>query len=119
MFSKACGTTGDDIRSLLVLSAFERCVLWRWFWSAPVVETLTALLAVPSGHDHALEQGWRGEAAFLELVEHDVRDVVGGVESDKIEECEWTHRVAAAEFHRQSDIGDRANSFFVSANRVE
>src|SRR5689334_8118347 len=41
-----------------------------------IVESFARLSAVPAGQHQALQQRGRGKAALLELVVHDVRDVV-------------------------------------------
>ena len=61
-----------------------------------VVEALAALAAVEPRLDHPLQQRRRREALLAELVEHDVRDVVGRVEPHEVQQRERPHRMAAA-----------------------
>src|SRR6266850_628668 len=86
---------------------------------APVVEAAAGLAAVPPRQHHALEQRWRREARLLELVEHDLRDVVGGVEPDVVAEQQGAHRVAAAELHRVVDVVAAREPLLVDAHRVQ
>src|SRR5438067_11039965 len=80
-----------------------------------VVEAAARLAPVESGLDHSLEERRRGEAALAELVEHDLGDVVGRVESDEVEERERPHRVAAPQFHTVVYVNDTAYALFERA----
>src|SRR6202035_3926855 len=62
-----------------------------------LVESAPALPAQAAGEDHLLQERRRREALLAVLLEHDVGDVVGGVQADEVEEGEGAHRVAAAE----------------------
>src|SRR5580704_7291084 len=96
--------------------------LWTVMCSNPlfiVVESLAALAAVASGEHHALEQRRRRHDWILELVEHDLGNVIRGVEADEVEEFERTHRVPATELHALVDILFTGEPALVAANRVE
>src|SRR5688572_14470654 len=84
-----------------------------------VVETPAALLTQPPGLHHLLEQRRRGEALLSVLLEHDVGDVIGGVQAHEIEQRERPHGVAASELHPLVDVLDRADAFLVGADGVE
>src|SRR5215472_16527578 len=81
-----------------------------------VIKAATGFSAVPAGEDYALEQRRRGETLFLELVEHDLGDVIGSVQADEIEERERAHWIGAAELHGIINVHNRADSFFERAN---
>src|SRR5215472_8017769 len=51
-----------------------------------IVKSASRLSSMPSREDHALQQGRRGEALLLEFVEHDLGDVIGGVQPHKIQQ---------------------------------
>src|SRR5216683_7512738 len=84
-----------------------------------VVEAFTAFASVPAGHHHAFQKSGRGEAPLLEFLEHDLTDVVGGVEADEIEQGEGTHGISAAQLHGVVDIGNRAHAFFIGADGIQ
>src|SRR5262245_17929404 len=88
------GPTGGMVAGYLGIALFS------WV----VVETLAGLPAKVPRHHHALEEGWRGEARFPELVEHHLGDEQRRVQSDQVEERERPHRVAAPELHRLVDV---------------
>ncbi len=48
-----------------------------------------------------------------------MRDVVGRVEADEIEQRERPHGIAAAELHSVVDVLDRSHTLFVGADSVE
>src|SRR5262245_52676454 len=50
--------------------------------SGILVESFSALPSQPSRQHHAFQQRRRGVRGLAELLEHDVGDVVGGVEAD-------------------------------------
>src|SRR5712692_8564828 len=75
--------------------------------------------AVPSRQNHALQQRRRREALLLELVEHDVGDVIGGIEPDEVEQGERTHGVAATELHGIINVLNRGGSVLQDADGVE
>src|SRR5216684_4342369 len=56
-----------------------------------IVKPFTSLPSIPAGHHQSLEQRRRSEAVFAELVEHYVRDVVRGIEANKIQQRERAH----------------------------
>src|SRR5208283_3749802 len=51
-----------------------------------IIKPFARLSPVPPRHHHPLQQRRRREPALLELVVHHVRDVVGRVEADEIEQ---------------------------------
>src|SRR5271165_3488665 len=106
----------DELAKRKILHKLPR---HRIFRVGVVVEALPRLAAIPAGQHQALQQRRRGEAALLELVVHDVRDVVRGVEADEVEQRERPHGVAAAQLHRLVDVGDGAHALFIGANGVE
>src|SRR4029077_3764852 len=59
------------------------------------------------------------KAALAEFVEHDIRDVVGSVEADEIEERQWSHGMSATELHGIVDVFDGAHALLERANGVE
>src|SRR5581483_6466374 len=59
------------------------------------------------------------EAALFEFIEHHVGYVVGGVKSNKIQKRERPHGITATKLHGIVDIRNRANTLFVSADRVQ
>src|SRR5205814_7180876 len=69
-----------------------------------VVEALAALPAIHSCQNHALEERRRRVALLAVLGEHDLGDLVGRIQSDEVEQRQWTHGIAAAELHRLVDI---------------
>src|SRR5262249_13647479 len=116
-----------DLRMLQVYSPESSASFAFWLLEVgtrvlrvrPIVEALTRLLTIPSGKDEPAQQCRRGEAALLELVEHHMRDVVGGIEADEVEQRERTHGIAAAKLHGVVDVGDRARALFVGADGIE
>src|SRR5438094_3600600 len=86
---------------------------------AVIVEPLARLAAVEPRQDHPLHEGRGGEAPLAELVEHDVGDVIGGVDADQVEERQGAHGVAAAQLQALVDIGDRADPLLEGADGVE
>src|ERR1044071_5947789 len=60
---------------------------------AVVVKAAPALSAIKPRQHHALQQERRRETLLFKLVEHDVGDVVGRIESDEIEQRERPHRI--------------------------
>src|SRR5262244_3056095 len=84
-----------------------------------VVEAAAALSSVMPRQHHALEQRRGSEVWLLELVEHDVGDVIGGVEPHEVEQGERAHRIAAAQLHGVVDILARRHAGFQHADRVE
>src|SRR5512146_2324815 len=58
-----------------------------------IVEAFARLAPVPARQHHAFEQRRRSKTPLLELLEHYVGYVVGGVEPDKIQQREWPHGV--------------------------
>src|SRR5260370_1019982 len=58
----------------------------------------------------SFREGGRRDPPLFELVVHHVRDVVGRVEADEIEQRERSHRIAAAELHRAVNVLDRAHA---------
>src|SRR5213596_450018 len=69
-----------------------------------VVEALAALPAIHSCQNHALEERRRRVALLAVLGEHDLGDLVGRIQSDEVEQRQWTHGIAAAQLHRLVDI---------------
>src|SRR5688500_19737034 len=68
---------------------------------------------------HSLEKGrWR-IALLAVLVEHDLRDLVGRVEPDKIEKGEGSHRMPGSKLHSLVYVFDRCTTCLQSANRIE
>src|ERR1051325_158425 len=86
---------------------------------APVVEAAARLPAVPARDHHALQERRGREARLLELVEHDLADVVRGVEADVVGEEQRPHRIAAAELHGVVDVVATGEPLLVDADRVE
>src|SRR5579863_2339078 len=84
-----------------------------------VVEALSALATVASGKHHALEQRRCGHRRILELVEHDLRDIIRRVQTDEVEEFEWPHRVAASELHACVDVFFGREPAFEAADRIQ
>src|SRR6202140_1529823 len=84
-----------------------------------VVEAASRFAAVPAGEDHAFKQRRRGEAALAEFVEHDIRNVIGGVETHEIEQRERTHGMPAAKLHGIVDVFNGADALFKGAYGVE
>src|SRR5436309_637182 len=64
-----------------------------------VVEASSALLSKIARLHHTFQEGRRGEASFAELIEHDVGDGVGRVQTHEVEERERSHRMVAAQPH--------------------
>src|SRR5688500_11509824 len=75
-----------------------------------VVKAFAALSSVHPGEHHALEEGRRRVALLAVLLEHDLRDVVGGVEPHEIEQRQRAHRIAAPELHGLVDVRDAADA---------
>src|SRR5438067_1125063 len=69
-----------------------------------VVEALAALPAIHSCQNHALEERRRRVALLAVLGEHDLGDLVGRIQTDEVEQRQWTHGIAAAQLHRLVDI---------------
>src|SRR5262245_9000394 len=86
---------------------------------AVVVEALAGLAAEQAGLHHALEERRRREAFLPELVEHDVRNVVGRVVADEIQERQRPHWMTTAELHAAVDVLDRPHPLLEGADRVE
>src|SRR5208282_470290 len=64
-----------------------------------IVESAPRLPSVPARQYHALEQRGRRESPLLEFIEHDIRDVVRGVEADEVQQREGPHRITASQLH--------------------
>src|SRR6185369_8624259 len=60
-----------------------------------IVKPFARFTPVPAGHDQSLKQWRRCEPPFFELVIHHMRDVVGGVEPDKVQKRERSHGIPA------------------------
>src|SRR5258708_26741371 len=84
-----------------------------------IVEAAAGLAAVPAGKDHALQKGRRGEALFLEFVEHHVSNVISSVKTNKVEQRERTHGVAAAELHGVVNVLGGGGAVLKNADGVE
>src|SRR3989338_2319554 len=84
-----------------------------------VVEPLAGLASVKPREHHPFHQGRRSEPPLAELVEHDVGNVIRGVDSDQIQEGERAHRVSAAELHALVDVGDAADALLDGAEGVQ
>src|SRR5207253_2759653 len=54
--------------------------------------------------NHGLEERRRRVALVAVLGEHDLGDLVGRIQSDEVEQRQWTHGIAAAQLHRLVDI---------------
>src|SRR5260370_492259 len=90
---------------------------WGLFACVIVVEPATGLAAKVARRDHVPQQRRRSEARLLEFVEQDVGDEEGGVQTDVVEQCEWTHRVAGAEHHPDVDVFLRGEALLEHAHR--
>src|SRR3989449_11707386 len=66
-----------------------------------VVEALAALPAIHSCQNHALEERRRRVALLAVLGEHDLGDLVGRIQSDEVEQRQWTHGIAAAQLRSE------------------
>src|SRR5437870_4764568 len=84
-----------------------------------LVKPAPALSSKKTRHYHLSQQRRRSEPFFAVLLEHDLADVVGGIEAHEVEQGERSHRVAAAELHRLVDVLDRADARLVRADGVE
>src|SRR3972149_5998947 len=87
--------------------------------SRVVVETPSRLAAQMSREDHPPQERRWGETPLAEFVEHDVRDVVRGVETDEVQKLERPHGISAAELHSGVDVLLGADSFLERADVVE
>src|SRR5881628_3196041 len=75
-----------------------------------VVESLAGLPAVETGQHHPFHQGWRREPLFAKFIEHDVGNVIRGVDPDQIQKGKRSHRMAAPQLHPLVDVHDRAHA---------
>src|SRR5258708_9645702 len=83
-----------------------------------VIKPLLRLPAIPAGHDQPLQQWRRSKTPFLEFVKHHLADVIGGIETDKIQQRKRAHGITAAQLNEIVDMRDRSHTIFVSADGV-
>src|SRR3990172_2072298 len=84
-----------------------------------VVETPSRLAAQMPREDHPTQERRRGETLLAELVEHDVRDVVRGIETHEVQKLERPHGVSAAELHSGIVVLLGTDSLLERADGVE
>src|SRR5690242_5323328 len=65
---------------------------------------MTDLSPKPTGHNHPFQQRRWSVCRLSEFLEHDVCDVVGGVEPNKIKEGERTHGIGTPKRHSLVDV---------------
>src|SRR5216684_2453823 len=83
-----------------------------------IIKPPSRLPPVPSRQHHALQQRRSRESPLLELLKHNLRNVIGRVEPHEIQQCQRPHRVTAAQLHRIINILNRPDAFFQRANRI-
>src|SRR5215467_11250506 len=103
----------------MVVSKRSDFLRYRLLRIGVVVESAPGLAAVPTREDHPLQQRRGSKALFLKFVEHDLRDVVGGVEAHKVQQRERTHGMAATKLHGIIDVLNRTDALFKGPDRVE
>src|SRR5580658_5138274 len=87
--------------------------------SLVVIEPLPVLAAEAAREHHPFEQGRRSHHRILELVVHDLRDIIRRIQSHEIEQFQGPHRIAAAQLHAFVDVFFARKAAFVATNRVE
>src|SRR5712664_1412343 len=88
-------------------------------WIGVVIKPPSRLPPVPPRQHHALQQRRRRESPLLELIKHNLRNVIRRIQPHKIQQCQRSHRVPAAQLHRLIDVLDRPDTFFQRANRIQ
>src|SRR6187397_2375991 len=83
---------------------------WKQLRSRVRIEPAAGFAAVIAGQHHTFQERRRRVRRLAELLEHDVRDEVGGVEADEIEQRERAHRIAASQLHPLVDVLERAKA---------
>src|SRR5439155_25128716 len=68
---------------------------------------------------HSLEQGWRSIPWFPILGEHDLRDLINGIEADKVEQSKRSHGVAGTQLYSFVDVFYRRYVRFERVDCVE
>src|SRR5579864_2888458 len=69
--------TNDEILTVELLR-------YRIIRISVIVEAFAGFASVPSCHHQPFQQRWRSEAAFPELIEHHVGNVVRSIQTDKV-----------------------------------
>src|SRR3954471_5653057 len=77
------------------------------FVTAVIVKAPSGLTAEVACCNELAKRRRRREAAFTELVEHDLPDRMGRVEAHEVEQLEGAHGVVRAALHRGVDLLDR------------
>src|SRR5688572_21469087 len=72
-----------------------------------VIESTPRLAPVQTRQHHALQQWWRCEALLAEFIKHDLGDVIGCIQANKVTESERTHRITQAQLHRSVNVYNR------------
>src|SRR6266550_8154796 len=84
-----------------------------------IIKSPSRLPPVPSRQHHPLQQRRRRESPFLEFIKHNLRNVIGRVESHEIQQRQRPHRVPAPQLHRIVDVLDRPDALFQRTNSIQ
>src|SRR6266478_1987033 len=84
-----------------------------------IIKPTSRLPPVPPCQDHTLQQRRRGETPLLELLKHNLRNVIGRVQPHEIQQCQRPHGMPASQLHRIIDVFDGADALFQRADRIQ